>query len=401
MKVRNNIERKRGGVKKQHPNIVQSGMANSIRGKVAVAALVALGGVVAYSGLRPESTENKQSVDTEKASTNTLFAPVSIDRTISKGQVPVVLAKKLSNLGELIKSPETFDSNKPNLYLIANQHLAGEETSPELEPLIYETQENILKIYHVLYSLGTEVQFIEGQPVGYQLEHDKPDPRVGDHPYNVLDKYKRTGKIGYVSSAIEGVYGSKVYSVGIDNPEKYIEVVQNNQEAIQRHWSSAQSEIYPAISKELGISDLPQTSKEIEAHIQRMRAASTKLTEQQRKDMTDKYLLGNAHYRALLEATTEFAYYRIAGRNKLFAEIINESAAAQKDSTFIVGMAHLYGLMDQIKGWNVFIIQPCSVKDFSLDGKKAYVRLQTKEAFRAHILEHGQFMFGLSNKDNE
>lgn len=401
MKAPKSIEKSRPdlAVNRPRPNIVEPGITDSIRGRVSVAALVVLGGLGAYYSLRSDSTKSQQPI-TEKSPTNGLFSPASIDKTISKEQIPAILAKKLGNLGEVIRAPEAFDSSKPNLYLIANQHLA-EDMTPELEAVVYETQENVLKIFHVLYSLGTEIQFIEGQPVGYQLEHDKPDPRVGDHPYEALDKYKKTGKIGYVSSAIEGIYGNKVYSVGIDDPEKFIETTKKYNEAIRVHLAAAQSEIYPAISKELGINELPKTTKEIDTHIKKMRAASMKLTERQKKEMVDKYLLGNAHYWALLEATTEFSYYRIPGRNMLFSETMNELASSQKDATFIVGQSHLPGLIDKVKGWNVFVIQPRSIKDTSLANTQAYARLQTKEDYRAHILEHDQFVFGLSDKDND
>jgi hypothetical protein len=314
-----------------------------------------------------------------------LFKPRPINQKISKSEIPKRLQSLLEGYGKIIDYPENYDPQKPNLFLIGNQHIKDESSKKEND-LAYSIQKDIVNIYHILASLGVKQQFIEGRGNGVELTHNQPEDPVDEVPLTALPEYKKTGKIFRACTAIEGIYRENLSSFGTEDLTKTLEIQKNMEYAHSDLYIKARETIVLGIAQELGINiyDSPyEVINNVREHLKNLPASEI-------DKLVEKYMLSNQDYVEYLKKFTEYFYYRMQGRNQIMVESINNNS--QKDSIFIVGSAHVKQLHKLLKEkFNIFTIAPPGIEEIDV-----FYSEWTLEDYKKHIIEHDKYLFGLS-----
>ena len=143
-----------------------------------------------------------------------LFKARSVDKTILRGDIPQILKEKIKSYGRVVSQPENYDSNKPNFYIMAHAHY-DYTVENEVDSRIDLVQKTNIDIFHVLRELGVERQFLEGINDQVEMEHDK-NYDFKDYPLKSMSVYESTGIIRRANTALEGIYGADVESVGVE-----------------------------------------------------------------------------------------------------------------------------------------------------------------------------------------
>lgn len=331
-----------------------------------------------------------------------LFEATDFAPDIERSQIPSALPGYLEGLGRVHSSPEDYDPNKPNLYLIANKHFSSEKGSIGYEKggfkkRLYQTQETVLKISHILFGLGVRRQFLEGVPRGFQMKHDETRSRgLAEFPHRAMPVYRRTGQIHRSYVAVEGVYGNEMESVGAEDQETWLRLEAEARRAMNEVFPRMIISIVPAIAQDLGIpfNTPPRwTPRTITALSSRIRERTRTLSPEQVQDLVVRLVQTNPDFSTYVNARARYSHDFISGRNERYAsEIASPTAEGRKDAQFIVGALHVEGIRESVKDHNVFIIQPKEVDDEELVSPDQGVTL---DEFEEKMAKGCLYSFGL------
>jgi hypothetical protein len=327
-----------------------------------------------------------------------LFAPSDRDLKISRADIPVVLQDLIGGFGKVVHLPINYDPAKHNLYIIGAGHV--ESATGDYSEDGYRIQREILKIFHALFSIGVERQFLEGITNGEVLEHDVDNSKYGETPVRSMPRYRESGRIKRAYVAAEGVYGDAVESVGVDaDVLKIADIIREYRRFDTEEFPTIVAQILGGIGKDLGISfDYDSLYVNPRALAQLNGIIRNKLSSMGKEGLealAKKHVLRNSGYQRWLDVASEHMYMRLEGRNDIFVKGIRAAGRdGKKDSVFIVGENHVRGVLGQLEeegGYNLFVIIPNS----GGKGFNSGERYRTRQEYRDGIIEADLHNFGL------
>lgn len=330
-------------------------------------------------------------------SINPLFQPVVPRVGIDRKSLPKELESALKDLAELQPVAE-FDPDRPNLYIIPQMHFVG-QVSRDQAKAIFELQGRILRIQHVLYSLGMRKQFLEGVPVGVELKHNVVNPNLGEDPVRAMPNYLSTGKVRRAYVAVEGIYGDGIVSLGLEgNFAETLKLDQEYNRADAAVFPKAREQILEAVGKGLDI-DMPSDQQTGAISYDRLKIEIqkrvSKLSAEVIQSLVEKYVFSNPYYLDFLQAATKRFYNRIQGRDEQYVKGISAYTDGQ-DASFAVGAEHCTHLVSLLGAkYNVFVIFPKGLDKAEIN---PFFSQFTEEDYRKSIIEHDLEIFGLGPK---
>jgi hypothetical protein len=329
-----------------------------------------------------------------------LFVPVERDTKISRADIPANLQGLIGKFGKVVHFPKEYDPTKPNLYLLGASHV--ETFSGQYNEGGYKVQDEILRIFHLLYSLGVERQFLEGVTGGEAFGHNVDNPKYNETPISAMPKYKKSGKIKRAYVAAEGVYGDEVESVGVDvDMEDAQRISAEYQKFDSEEFPMVAMQILEGVGRDLGIEfDYASLYKDPSASERLHPVIKQKLASMSKEDLgklAEKHVLNNPGYKRWLQVATEFLYMKLEGRNDAFVRGIHDAGrSGKKDAVFIVGGDHVPGVLERLESsgdYNLFFIVPNSGRERSDE----YYR-KTKAEYREAIIAADLYHFGLGHE---
>jgi len=391
------------------PPIIDVATNNTTRNIcLAVAAAIALAAAAKCqsSGNSPGETTalSAASVLSEPTGPNAdLFQRLPKNDTVQKKDIPAELPKLIEAHGRIIEAPVQYDSSKENFYIIAASHVdrnPGEKDNP------YYVQGNIVSIFHILYSLGTRTQFLEGVEKTTELKHNGIHDELAEKPLTALPKYKKTGKINRAYIAIEGLYGNDVDSFGAEDVKRSMAIERSYREA-DREFGLTWIEITESLAKELSISYdsalLRKDKNYFDGIVAEIRKKTAQMKEQDLQKLVSRQVLSNQRYADFLSKAAAWHYERIQGRNITYANAIfakQTSAGDKKDAAMIVGSEHVPHLAKILgERYNAFIILPKGLDERT--ARKFFSLFDSEDRYRQTVLKHDLHTFGIGAKPDD
>ncbi len=120
------------------------------------------------------------------------------------GSIDLRLPAMLGDFGRIKLKPKQFDDKKTNIYLVLNSNSIDSKT-----------QQETVKIGHVLFELGVKQQFVNHKEHLEPIFHNQYVQSLDKHPLVELRKYRGTGTIDSPVMALEGIYREKLATIGV------------------------------------------------------------------------------------------------------------------------------------------------------------------------------------------
>lgn len=334
-----------------------------------------------------------------------VFKPLPRPIEVDRADIPDQLPSLLHGYGVVFLTPEDYDPQKPNLFLIANRHFVrNRPMSNEMKSATHEVQRRVLRIIHVLVALGVKRQFLEGIDESLELTHEMTDKSVvGELPYFALPEYRKTGRINRAYIAAEGIYEGDLESLGAENSSQARMIHANARQADQVYFHRAHTNIILGLAHELAI-DLGRPramTRELKVRFaDQIRAQVRGLSEARREELINEFVRANINYQLFLDAFSAAEYYKHEGRNERYAmRILTIPAEQREDAFFIHGANHSRSVERRLRAeFNVFIIRPEGVNDSAILHDKGS---RTLDEWRRIIIKHDLYVFGLSEEPGE
>jgi hypothetical protein len=376
---------------------------------LAIAAAIAIAAASTYKSSTGSSSNESSAVSAAPALPEPagpkpdLFRRLPKNDTVQKKDIAAKLPKLIEAYGRIIAAPAQYDPSKENFYIIGAGHVDG---NPGEKDNSYVVQENIVRIFHVLYALGTQRQFIEGVEKTTELKHDGTHSELAEKPLTALPKYKKTGKINRAYIAIEGIYGDDVESFGAEDVKRSMAINRSYQEA-DREFGLTWIEITESLAKELSISYdsalLRKGKKYFDGIVAEIRKKTAQMKEKDLQKLVSGQVLSNHRYADFLSKAAEWYYERIQGRNTTYASVIFQKptkAGDKKDAVMIVGTEHALHLA-KILGvqFNTFIILTKDVDE--RHARKFFSLFDSEDKYRQAVLKHDLYTFGVGPKPDD
>lgn len=333
---------------------------------------------------------------------STLFMPAEKKPDIPRADIPKNLQNLIGEFGKVVYSSKEYDPTKPNLYLLGAAHV--ETASGQYNRGAYETQDEILRIFHLLYSIGVKRQFLEGIPTGEIVQHDVDSTRYGETPMRSMPQYRGSGKIKRAYIAAEGIYGDAIESVGVDiDLHEFTRITNEYIKFDEEEFPKILKQVIEGVCKDFGINfnyDFLENDPNALMRLEQLaKERINLLNDEEIKKLAEKHVLNNPLYQRWLQIAVEYFYMRIERRDDAFVRGIREAGRSEKrDAVFIVGAQHSPGILEQLErdgDYNLFFIVPHSIFDPKIISYLGSYRRMTREEYRQDIIATDLFGFGL------